>query len=491
MSGSGVLRDGSMGRDGFVERHGLWNEAQREAATRAEKLIAEQDIEVVRLSFADQHGILRGKTLVAGALDLAFKSGCAITTTILLKDTSHRTIYPVWQAGAGVGMTELEGAIDFIMVPDPTTFRILPWAERTAWILCDGYFQHGAPLPFSTRQVGRDAVARLSDAGFDYLCGLEVEFHLLKLEDKSLRPGQAGQPADPPVVSLLTHGFQYLTETRLDELEPVLEILRRDILALGLPLRTIECEFGPSQCEFTFAPAFGIESADNMMLFRSAVKQICRRHGYHATFMCRPQVKDLFSSGWHLHQSLFERKTGINAFMPESAEQGSSAVGLNFIAGLLSNAPAACAFTTPTLNGYKRYRPFMLAPDRINWGRDNKGAMLRVVGIPGDRGSRIENRAGEPAANPYLYMASQIVSGLDGMTRALAPPAPSDTPYEGAPALPRSLSAALDTLRGSEVFRAALGDTFIDYFLTIKDAEVARFLSEVTDWEQREYFEIF
>ncbi len=199
-----------------------------------------------------------------------------------------------------------------------------------------------------------------------------------------------------------------------------------------------------------------------MMLFRSAVKQICRRHGYHATFMCRPQVKDLFSSGWHLHQSLFERKTGINAFMPESAEQGSSAVGLKFIAGLLANAPAACAFTTPTLNGYTPFRPFALAPDRINWGRDNKGAMLRVVGIPGDRGSRIENRAGEPAANPYLYMASQIFSGLDGMARGLAPPAPSDTPYEGAPILPRSLIAALDALRGSEVFRAALGDTFVD-----------------------------
>jgi glutamine synthetase len=480
-----------MGRDSFIERFDIWSPEQRDAAERAKALIAEHDLDVVRLSFADQHGILRGKTIVASELDVAFESGCLLTTTIVLKDTAHRTIYPVWQAGAGVGMTELEGAIDFVMVPDPTTFRVLPWAERTGWMLCDGYFQDGRPLPFSTRQIGRDAVARLGDKGYDYLCGLEVEFHLLKLEDKSLRPGQAGQPADPPEVSLLTHGFQYLTETRLDEMEPILEILRRDLLALELPLRTIECEFGPSQVEFSFDAAFGIESADTMMLFRSAVKQICRRHGYHATFMCRPHIKDLFSSGWHLHQSLYDRKTGANAFIPESADQGSSALGLQFIAGLLDNAAAACPFTTPTLNGYKRYRPFVLAPDRINWGRDNKGAMLRVVGIPGDRGSRIENRAGEPAANPYLYMASQIIGGLDGIERDLAPPPPSDTPYAEAPALPRSLAEALDALRGSDVFRAALGDTFVDYFLTIKDAEVARFLSEVTDWEQREYFEIF
>ncbi len=129
---------------------------------------------------------------------------------------------------------------------------------------------------------------------------------------------RAGQPGEPPDVSLLTHGYQYLTEFRMDELEPVVEIIRRDVLDLGLPLRSIEVEYGPSQCEFTFQPRMGIESADNMILFRSAVKQICRRRGYHGTFMCRPQVKDLFSSGWHLHQSLYDRRTLENVFMPQT-----------------------------------------------------------------------------------------------------------------------------------------------------------------------------
>src|SRR6202022_689036 len=109
-------------------------------------------------------------------------------------------------------------------------------------------------------------------------------------------------------------GYQYLTEQRLDEIEPVLEHIRRGVVALGLPLRSVELEFGPSQCEFTFRPAIGLAPADTMVLFRSAVKQICHRLGYHATFMCRPKLPNAFSSGWHLHQSLRDRSSGANVF---------------------------------------------------------------------------------------------------------------------------------------------------------------------------------
>jgi glutamine synthetase len=118
--------------------------------------------------------------------------------------------------------------------------------------------------------------------------------------------------------------------------------------------------------------------------------------------------------------------------------------------------------------------------------------MLRVVGEPGSAATRIENRIGEPAANPYLYMASQILTGLDGIDRALEPPPSADTPYEtDAPALPRSLDEALAALDASPCLRAGLGDMFIDYWLHLKRAELARFNAEVSDWEQREYFTIF
>ena len=296
---------------------------------------------------------------------------------------------------------------------------------------------------------------------------------------------------EPPEVSLVSQGYQYLTETRLDQMEPILETVRRDIIALGLPLRSVEIELGPSQCEFTFHPQVGLSPADTMMLFRSAVKQICRRHGYHASFMARPKVANVLSSGWHLHQSLRDRRSDINAFMSHDKEL-LSRTGCGFLAGLVSHARAAAAFTTPTINGYKRYRSYSLAPDRAIWARDNRGVMIRVLGGPGDPATRLENRVGEPAANPYLYMASQIVTGLDGMQRMLDPGPSADTPYETpAPLLPKTLEDALAALRTDACLAEGFGKNFIDYYLRIKEAEIARYNAEVTEWEQREYFDLF
>ncbi len=159
---------------------------------------------------------------------------------------------------------------------------------------------------------------------------------------------------------------------------------------------------------------------------------------------------------------------------------------------MLAHARAAAAFTTPTVNGYKRYRSYSLAPDRVIWGRDNRGVMVRVLGAPGKEETRLENRVGEPAANPYLYMASQIFSGLDGIEKMMEPPPSADTPYEAqAPHLPKTLDEALSALRNDACLTDGFGRSFIDYFLRIKEAEIARYQAEVTEWEQREYFELF
>ena len=475
----------------FVERHGLWSDEQFETAVRAEKSIEQLGLEVVRLSFPDQHGILRGKSVMAGDAAAVMRNGCAITTTLLAKDTAHKTAFPVFTPGGGFGMAEMEGAADLLMIADPTTFRVLPWAPRTGWVLCDIYFADGKPVPFSTRHLYRRALQRLADAGFDYMAGLEVEFHVFKLDDARLKPEDATWPGEPPAVSLISQGYQYLTETRFDQMEPILETVRREIVALGLPLRSVEVELGPSQCEFTFHPQLGLAPADTMMLFRSAVKQICRRRGHHATFMARPKLANALSSGWHLHQSLRDRRSGANAFASDGGEL-LSPVARNFLAGLLAHARAAAAFTTPTINGYKRYRSHSLAPDRAVWGRDNRGVMVRVLGSPGDAATRLENRVGEPAANPYLYMAAQIASGLDGIERRLDPGPSADTPYETrAELLPKTLDEALAALRADACLAEGFGQAFIDYFLRIKEAELARYHAEVTEWEQREYFELF
>jgi len=414
--------------------------------------------------------------------------GVTVTSTLLLKDTSHRTVFPAFTPGGGVGLLEMQGAADILMVPDPSTFRVLPWAPDTGWFLCDLQFLDGREVPFSTRGQLRRCLERLEGAGYEFVAGLEVEFHVFKLRDPRLQPEDAGQPGTPPDVELLTTGYQLLTEHKYDQLDPVVEIFRSNLEQLELPLRTFEIEFGPSQLEFTLAPRTGISAADAMILLRSAVKQIARRHGYHATFMCRPKLPNVMSSGWHLHQSL--RRNGLNAFTSDRDDL--SETGKQYLAGLLAHGRAAAAFATPTINGYKRYRPYSLAPDRVIWGKENRGAMLRVVGAPRDPDTRIENRIGEPAANPYLYFASQIYCGMDGVERRLPLARAADTPYEAkADFLPRTLEEALQHLRIDKALRDGFGAGFVDYYCRIKEAEIARFNLEVSDWEHREYFDLF
>jgi len=464
------------------------------------KEIKARKVETVRFSFADQHGILRSKSIAAAEVPAALKNGVGFPSSLLAKDTSCKTVFPVFTPGAGLGMPEFEGAADAVMTADPASFRVLPWAHKTGWLLCDLRFPNGKPVPFDTRAILKDALAKLARAGYGFLAGLEVEFHIFRIADPRLRPEDAGQPGSPPVVELLNTGYQLLSEARFDQLEPALEILRANLAALGLPLRSFECEFGPSQAEITLCAQEGIAAADTMLLFRSATKQALRRHGYHATFMCRPKLPNVMSSGWHLHQSLI--KAGRNAFVAQ--KDFLSEAGKRYLAGLLEHGRASCAFATPTINGYKRYRPYSLAPERVTWGRDSRGAMLRVLGGPGDPATRIENRIGEPGANPYLYFASQIHAGLDGIERKLPLPPLSRTPYEEEKAdlLPRSLAEALGYLQASTRLRGAMGSAFVDYYCRIKQAEVERFnlggkdaadgtdSREVSEWEHREYFDL-
>lgn len=476
----------------FVDKHGLWDADQRAQAEALAARLDGDEFDVVRFVFPDQHGILRGKALVAQEARGALWRGVNMTTTLFAKDTSHKTVFPVFTAGGGFDFEGMQGASDFVMVADPATFRSLPWAPRTGWVLCDPYTTRGVPMPLGTRAVLRRAVQHAQDQGYGFVAGLEVEFHVFRMEDARLALGDAGQPGSPPEVSLLTHGYQYLTELRQDRADHLLELLRAQLQALGLPLRSMEIEFGPSQFELTFGVTEGLMPADIMVLLRGAIKQICQRNGYHATFMCRPRIPQVMSSGWHLHQSLRDLRQDRNLFIPAQEGAPLSPLGMQYVAGLKEHARSSALFAAPTINGYRRYRPFSLAPDRAIWACDNRAAMLRVLGGPGDAASRVENRIGEPAANPYLYLASQLLAGLDGIARQLDPGPSADAPYETpAEALPRSLEEAVATLRASSFWREQFGDTLVDYLCRLKEAELARFNLEVTEWEQREYFDMF
>jgi glutamine synthetase len=480
-----------------------WSADQQARVRDIEALIKSGLIDSVRFAFADQHGLVRGKTILAQHASAFLRSGVAMVSTVLLKDTSHHTIYPVFQQNAGMGNSSVanvfEGAGDIVLAPDPMTFCMLPWAPKTAWVLCNAicFGLDGMPqaAPFCTRSLYQRSLAVLQSQGYEFVAGLEVEFYLFKLSNSKVDLQDAGWPGSAPQVELLNNGYQLLTEQRIDQLHEPLEILRGNLLSMGLPLTSMEIELGPSQVEFVFAPQSGIAAADSMILFRNATKQIMRRHGYHATFMCRPRIPHVMSSGWHLHQSLKSLETGRNAFaqLTIESEQPLSATGMHFLAGLLAHARAGAVFSTPTINGYRRYRPNSLAPDRVNWGQDNRGTMLRVVGA-GDA-ARIENRLGEPAANPYLYFASQLFAGLDGMARKLEPAASADqvsaSVYETGEPLPRTLHEALSALQDDNYLGLAFGKTFVDYYLALKRFELARFEAEVTEWEHREYFDMY
>ena len=476
----------------FVDRHGLWTVDQLKQAQEWVHRIDAGEFDLVRFAWPDQHGLLRGKTLVASEARAALWDGVNLTSTLLAKDTSHRTVFPVFAAGGGFAIEGFQGGADFTIVADPLTFKVLPWTPRTAWVLCDAYMADGSPCPYATRQILQRALRQLDEKGLDFIAGLEVEFHVFKLEDPRMGLGDSGQPGEPPQVSLLSHGHQYLTELRYDRVDAVMELLRSQLIALGLPLRSLEIEYGPSQFELTFGPTAGMLPADTMVLLRSAIKQVCQRAGYHATFMCRPRIPNVMSSGWHLHQSLRRKSDGANAFMPEAQGQDLSDIGMHYLGGLKQHACGAAALASPTINGYRRYRPFSLAPDRAIWARDNRGAMLRVLGGVGQNATRIENRVGEPTANPYLYLASQLFSGLEGMRGEINPGPSADAPYETpAEHLPRSLDEALACLRKDEMLNEQMGKTFVDYLCHIKEAEIARFNLEVSEWEHREYFDMF
>ncbi|MFD3584656.1 glutamine synthetase family protein [Streptomyces sp. NPDC058683] len=478
----------------FVERHAGWTAEQSAAADEIRARAEGGGLKVVRLVFADQHGLLRGKTVTASEVPAVLREGTGIASSLLAKDTSGRTVFPLFTRETPLGLPELRGAADMVMVPDPLTFRMLPWSPGSGWLLCDLRFTSGAPVPLCTRGLLRSVLEQAD--GLTYRTGLEVEFHLFRLDDPRLGAADLGQPGAAPEVGMLNHGYQYLSELRYDELDPMLDVLRGTLEELGLPLRTLEVEFGPSQVELTLRPADGLGTADAMVLLRSAVKQVAARHGHHATFMCRPHLPGVFSSGWHLHQSMVRGDAGV--FAPEPGAGGSSGsgpglspYGTAFLGGLLRHARATSALSTPTLNGFKRFRSLSLAPDRAVWGRDNRGAMVRVLGDD-PSSTRLENRIGEPAANPYLYLASQLAAGLDGVARDLNPGPAADEPYATrAEPLPRSLGEALDALETDRELTDRLGKDFVAYYTSVKRAEIARFDQEVTDWEQREYFRVF
>lgn len=505
----------STGVPGFVARHGLWSDAQREATAELDPVLDRLDL--VRVVYGDPHGLVRSKTLTIPAFRTVLGNGMDASPGPFVFDTGHAVAIDFFAPGAGIGVDELTGAGDFILVPDPVTFRVLPHQEAAiGWVIADEYLRTGTSHPLASRAVLKRQVGRLVARSLDLVIGLEIEWTLTRFTDGG-RPkavGGFGIQGEPPAVSPVNVGYQFNLDLYTDQLLPVIARLARAYQEVGLPLRTIEHESGPGQLECTFSPMSGLAAADAVLLIRSLTKQVCARLGYHASFMALPSLPGLDPNGWHLHQSLYDLGRGCNAFA--SKEDLLSETGRRYLGGLLEHAAGVSMLCVPTVNGYQRLNgQFSLSPDRIVWSVENRGSYLRVLGGAGDTATHIENRVGEPCANPYLYLAAQAAAGLDGLERGLEPGTAVADPHSAdAAPLPSSLGEALDAFESSDLCRRVLGDPLRRALAQLKHSEWTRYqkraaergtgrcppappaggatpVTPVTAWEQREYFEIY
>ena len=336
-------------------------------------------------------------------------------------------------------------------------------------MLCDIYLKNGTPVPFSTRHLYRRALDRLGDAGYDYVAGLEVEFYVLKLEQDRIRPEDATQPPPPPPVSLLAYGYHYLTELRIDQLDPVIQLLAPQLRALGSAAAhvrgRVRSEPARGHVQSGAWPCRGRQH--DAVPQRGEADLPPPRLSRDVHVPARP-AEHVFERLAPAPVAARARNRAATRLRRRRTDEIISAPGQHFIAGVLKHARASCVFTTPTINGYKRYKPYSLAPDRAIWGRDHKGAMLRVV-IRRRRRSRHADRKPRRRTSGE----SLPLHGLAGDQRACrhrqaswCRRPSSDTPYEAqAEPLPRSLMEALDAFRASELYAARLGKPFVDYLL--------------------------
>ena len=376
---------------GFIERHGLWTDEQRRQAQEIKRRIEQDDLHLIRLAWADPYGASRAKAVTLPGFLAALTSGHTTTVASSTLDASGARIFSSFIRGGGMELPEMTGSPNIVVVPDPGTFRVLPWAPGIGWVLCDEYFTSGVPFHFSPRHLLRKQVERLASKGMELVVGLEIEWYLLRAAESQQGPYRRARPAWAPNQNRTCRARLCApSESNLDAMQDVLSGLVAAFEKIDLPLRSIENEWGPGRIECTFAASAALEAADQALLFRTATRQICRRMGYFAAFMCRPALKDYCSNGWHLHQSLVESRTRRNAFMPDREGQHLSQLGLAFVGGLLEHASSCSAFATPTVNGYRRFRANSLAPDRATWCYDHRGVMIRVLGGKDDPATRIE-----------------------------------------------------------------------------------------------------
>jgi glutamine synthetase len=437
-----------------------------DVAAACERLRAD-GVVVVRVSYPDLIGVDRGRDVLLEELPAAVEHGLAFCRAVY-HTSPMGDVVPV-QGGLADGLP------DIAVRPDLATLAPLPWEPNAAWCLGDAATPDGSPAAESPRVVVRRVAGQLAGLGLRLVCGPELEFYLCQPDGAGGWQRYANELGNVYVVG------------RKGDPQGLLLHLLRQLRDAGLKVTAANHEFSPGQFEINLAHSEVMGAADRSFRLKSAVQEIARQRGLLATFMAKP-FNDEGGSGFHVHVSLAGHDDA-NVFGDDAGEDGLSATARYAIGGVLAHARALSALLNPTVNSYKRFGPGTLAPWLIDWGLDNRSAMVRIPPERGDA-ARMEVRLGDATANPYLAMAAVGAAVYLGIRDKTEPP-PKLEGYGYDPAraqlLPQRLPDALDALAADTELTAVLGEYFTGSFLAYKRNEVERFERFVTDWEFREY----
>jgi glutamine synthetase len=429
--------------------------------------LREQGVDVVRVSYPDLIGVDRGRDVLLENLASVADHGAAFCRAVF-HTSPMGDVVPV-QGGLEQGLP------DITVFPDLSTLIPLPWEPNAAWCLGDACTPDGAPAPESPRAVAQRVAGRLSGLGHTLICGPELEFFVCERGPDGGWRRYADDPGNVYVVG------------RKGDPQGLLVRMLRQLSAAGLGVTAANHEFSPGQFEINLGHSELTDAADRSFRLKSAVQEIARHRDLMATFMAKP-FNDEGGSGFHVHVSVNDAQ-GNNVFGDPDGPDRLAPLGRHAIAGVLRHAPALSALLNPTINSFKRFGPDTLAPWLIDWGLDNRSAMVR---IPPERGAaaRMEIRLGDATANPYLVMAAvgaAVCLGIED--KAEPPPKLEGYGYDPgrAPLLPSRLGEALDALEADTELAGVLGEYFVTSFLAYKRNEIERFERFVTDWEFREY----
>ncbi len=436
-------------------------------------LVADGTIDTVVVAMTDMQGRLQGKRCGAEYfLDQVVPHATEACNYLLAVDVEMNTVegfaMSSWSAGYG----------DFVLKPDLSTLRLLPWQEGTAMVLCDVLWEDESPVVASPRQVLRGQLDRLAALGLTAHAGTELEFIVFR---------DTFEQAWASRYSGLQPGNQYNVDYSVlgtSRVEPLLRAIRGGMTGAGLYVESAKGECNPGQHEIVFRYRDAVGACDEHVIYKSGAKEIAAQQDMSLTFMAKYDAAE--GSSCHIHLSL---RRDDEPAMPGEGPEGFSPLMGHFLAGQLACMEELTYFFAPNINSYKRYVDGSFAPTALAWGRDNRTCALRVVGH--GESLRFENRVPGGDVNPYLAVAAMIAAGLHGVENELGlEPAFEGNAYtSGKPHVPRTLRDAVALLHGSTVARAALGDEVVEHYVNAGRVEIASFDAAVTDWERVRGFE--